>query len=263
MVGALPPAVRLKLDRTLARWRRWRGGPASKPVATGRPGGGASNVSVVVGATNGRWVVRIDGVDPPRLGLSRDAEWSAMERAAERGLAPRPVYRDPDLGVLVYEYLDADIASDANGDIEAIGGLLRAIHALPPIEYRLDPLDRARRYLGLCGNGTPSRTFVDACRRLSSAPGTAALCHNDPLRANRIPRGGRLLAIDWEYAAMGDPMFDLAAIVEGDGLTEEQARQLLESWLDAPARNRHRERLADNRLVYRELSRLWRAAVES
>jgi len=176
---------------------------------------------------------------------------------------PRPVYRDPDLGVLVYEYLDADIASDANGDIEAIGGLLRAIHALPPIEYRLDPLDRARRYLGLCGNGTPSRTFVDACRRLSSAPGTAALCHNDPLRANRIPRGGRLLAIDWEYAAMGDPMFDLAAIVEGDGLTEEQARQLLESWLDAPARNRHRERLADNRLVYRELSRLWRAAVES
>jgi thiamine kinase-like enzyme len=35
-------------------------------------------------------------------------------------------------------------------------------------------------------------------------------CHNDLLNANFIDDGERLVIVDWEYAGMGDPFFDLA-----------------------------------------------------
>ena len=35
-------------------------------------------------------------------------------------------------------------------------------------------------------------------------------CHNDLLTANFLDDGGRLRLLDWEYAGMNDPHFDLA-----------------------------------------------------
>ena len=34
-------------------------------------------------------------------------------------------------------------------------------------------------------------------------------CHNDLLNANFIDDGRRIRIVDWEYAGMGDPFFDL------------------------------------------------------
>ena len=41
-------------------------------------------------------------------------------------------------------------------------------------------------------------------------PKTPNPCHNDLLAANVIDDGARLRIVDWEYAGMGDPFFDLA-----------------------------------------------------
>jgi thiamine kinase-like enzyme len=46
-------------------------------------------------------------------------------------------------------------------------------------------------------------------RRL--APENLVLCHNDPYHLNFLDDGG-LWLIDWEYAGMGDPLYDLAGI---------------------------------------------------
>ena len=39
----------------------------------------------------------------------------------------------------------------------------------------------------------------------------SVLCHNDSHWDNVLDDGDDLWVIDWEYAGMGDPMFDLAA----------------------------------------------------
>jgi thiamine kinase-like enzyme len=44
-------------------------------------------------------------------------------------------------------------------------------------------------------------------RRGSASP---VPCHNDLLNANFLDDGTRLWIVDWEYAGMGDPFFDLA-----------------------------------------------------
>jgi thiamine kinase-like enzyme len=258
MVETLSQPIRLRLEQALAQWRRWQHGPATTPTIIGLLEGGRSNTSVKISSEQANWVVRLDGINPTSLGISRSAEWRALNQAARHELAPTPTYSNPELGVLVYEFCDADPEQDpGDSEIEDIARLLRAIHALPPLKFRLDPLTRARRYLHLAGMSEPSESFLQACDRLAEEAPTHVLCHNDLLRANRLRRNNKLLALDWEYTAMGDPLFDLAAVIEGDNLDDAQAKLLLTCWQDDQATQVDQQRLEDNRLVYRELNGLW------
>ena len=257
MVASLPAPIGQKLQQALAQWQHWSDAPAALPRAIEILTGGISNTSVRVEDGNNAWVVRLDGFDPRRLGLSRSAEWRAINQAAALHLAPAPVYSNPELGILVCKFCEPDSTPHANNPIEDIAELLRAIHNLPPIKFRLNLQARARRYLHLAGTGELSAEFLHACDRLAQHPPTPVLCHNDLLRANRLRCNNSLLALDWEYAAMGDPLFDLAVVIEGDELDASQASLLLGSRLNAQPTDRDQQRLADNRLVYRELSELW------
>ena len=205
--------------------------------------------------------MRLDGFDPLRMGLNRNVEWRALRQAATEGLAPAPVYRNPDLGALICDYREPD--PSAVDSLAAVASLLRRIHALPPVKFRLDPLRRAWRYAGLCGRDALPIALLEALERLEVDPPSPVLCHNDLLTGNRLISEGRLLALDWEYAAMGDPLFDLAVIVEGDRLTEGEAAVLHEAWLGHAPAQAQVVRLADQRLVYRELAGLWEEAMSN
>jgi len=257
MVEALPRAIRLKLQQALAQWQRWREGPGEIPVAVALLADGISNTSIQVKSRADSWVVRIDGANPMQLGLNRNAEWRCLELANQHGLAPAPAYRNPELGVLVTRYLPRDAtAVDRPGELEATAQLLRSVHQLPAIKFRLDPVERAHRYAQQCA-GQPSVEFLNTCEQLRESAAEPVLCHNDLLRSNRLFSGGRLIALDWEYAAMGDPLFDLAVVIEGDELAEAAAATLLEHWLQRSPFKSEQQRLNQQRIVYRELGRLW------
>ena len=256
MDATLSQPVRLRLDKTLAQWRRWRPPPRHLPEPLHALEGGRSNLSVRVGDGVRDWVVRLDSDDPTRLGLDRGVEWRCLQRAAGAALAPQPVYRNPELGTLVCEYHEAD--AGPRETLEEIVLLLRQIHDLPPVRARLDPLARARIYARLSGRREElPEAFTAACDRLARETVPRRLCHNDLLRPNRLVSQGRLLALDWEYAAMGDPLFDLAVIIEGDGLDAPEAARLHCHWLGRHPYRADAARLDDQRQVYRCLAALW------
>ena len=64
---------------------------------------------------------------------------------------------------------------------------------------------------------------------LQQSPYTPRLCHNDLLNANFID-DGQIRILDWEYAGMGNPVFDLANFSVHHGFSDEQDRWLLESY---------------------------------
>lgn len=258
MDEALPSAVRLSLEQALDQWHHWQPSPDSRPQRLRRLDAGRSNTSVLVGDGQRHWVVRIDGYRSERLGLSRDAEWRALANAAAAGLAPQPAYRNPALGITVCRYVETAVG--AVDSIAGLGLLLRSIQALPAIKFRLDPLQRARRYLEVLGERELPPALTDACAALAPSPLT--LCHNDLLRANRVATEDGLIALDWEYAAMGDPLFELAVIIEGDGLTEDEATALHQAWLGEPPGQDARQQLVLQRCVYRELGALWECAMD-
>jgi thiamine kinase-like enzyme len=55
-------------------------------------------------------------------------------------------------------------------------------------------------------------------------------CHNDLLNANFIHDGERLRIVDWEYAGMGDPWFDLGNFAVNHELDEAGEEELLAAY---------------------------------
>jgi thiamine kinase len=271
VAAPLPHDGELRLAQVLAQWRHWDCDPplAAPPAPAGALAPGQSNRSYRVDARDGRaFVVRLDGVDPLRHGISRQAEWHALQLAHARGLAPRPCYRNPELGALVCDYLHPT-PCPAESPL-AVGELLRAIHALPPLHCRLDLAARIARYRHQAGQQAPQllamlAPFTAAVDRLVAWLGQCGeapvLCHNDLLAGNRLYSAGRLWALDWEYCAMGNRWFELAVVCCGDDWAPKATAALVTAYLRRPARAHERQQLAACSLVYRYLELLWYACV--
>ena len=81
---------------------------------------------------------------------------------------------------------------------------------------------------------------------LSERPAALAPCHNDPLAENFLDARGRMYLVDWEYAGMNDPMWDLGDLSVEAGFGPEQDEALLRAYFEGapPAEQRGRMVLA-------------------
>ena len=271
MTFALPRNIQLKLEQTLAQWSQWHCAPAltraPHEVRVLTPG--VSNFSVLVEAGQ-RFVVRIDGLNPSTHGLSRQSEWHTLEAAHKAGLAPTPRYYNPALGSLVCDYLAPDDAQVV--PIADVARLLRAIHRLPARHHRLDLGERILRYeKQIEHRGRALGDDLRNCHRkvaallqaMSQQPGDTVLCHNDLLRANRIYSARKLWALDWEYAAMASPWYDIAVVINGDSLSASDAEALLNAYLGRAPDEKERDTLHQYGCIYRYLELLWYLALDT
>ena len=265
MVAALPGNIQLKLQQTLAQWRQWDCRPAlqAAPTVVEVLAPGLSNYSVLVESRQ-RFVVRIDGVNTVLHSLNRQGEWHSLDAAHRAGLAPRPRYFNPELGSLVCDYLPPDEQQPL--DMTDLAGLLRGIHELPARHHRLDLPERMLSYEKRLAHRDPPRAALLAPYRTAVAQALASadrgqhravLCHHDLLRANRLYSGGRLFALDWEYSAMGSCWYDLAVVVAGDSLPEEDTDTLLQAYLGRPATADELLRVQYYACAYQYLELLW------
>jgi thiamine kinase-like enzyme len=76
-------------------------------------------------------------------------------------------------------------------------------------------------------------------------------CHNDLLPGNliRARDDGRILLVDWEYAGMGHPLFDLGNLAVNNDLDDDAEGRLLGAYYDAPPGDRERASLKLMRLL--------------
>lgn len=270
MAAPLPGNIRLKLEQTLAQWRHWDCEPALPhiPAVEAVLTEGRSNYSVLV-AANQQFVVRLDGINPAANSLNRQSEWRALQTAHSAGIAPRPRYFNPDLGVLVCDYLPPD--TEQAVDTTAVGSLLRAIHKLPARHQRLDLAERILSYekrlshrkhpflSGLLRRGLAVTQVLERAQQSNTA---LVLCHNDLLQANRIYSANKLWAIDWEYCAMGSPWYDLAVIIAGDALDERATAELLHAYLGRSPSTAEQVLVRQYGCTYRYLELLWYLALD-
>ena len=208
-----------------------------------------------VAADDRSLVLRLDRPLARKLGLDRTSERTAQALAAAHGLAPAIRIADPEAGVLVTDYLDPH---DGPWGWEAHGRLLARVHALDvPGLPRFDLPAIAARYARLDGSATARalQTAVTDRARALYADTAWTLCHHDPHGENQV--GGRF--IDWEYAALGDPLFDLAALVRHERLAEADQEALFRGWGRVPDAGRFHAFLS----LYDDLAALWSLAVEA
>ncbi len=216
--------------------------------------GGITNRNYLVSPADGtdRYVMRLAGNDTHLLGISREVEHAATVMAAGVGVGPEVTAWIRPEGYLLTRFIEGSPVSDAAvhqpATLERVAASLRRIHDGPAIPGIFVPLRivEAFRALALArGVRIPVEYELAAAigRRIElaciSAPMEPRPCHNDLLNANFIDDGVRIRIVDWEYAGLGDPFFDLGNFSINHELTPDEDRHLLEAYdgdTVAPAR---------------------------
>jgi thiamine kinase-like enzyme len=211
--------------------------------------GGITNRNFLVTApgTSQRWVIRLAGNDTHLLGISREVEHAATVAAAGVGVGPEvTAYIRPE-GYLVTRFIEGTPVSDEAvrqpETLRRVADSLRRIHDGPAIPGIFVPLRIVEAYRALAmarGVRIPAEYEVAAAvgRRIElaclEAPIEPRPCHNDLLNANFIDDGTRIRIVDWEYAGMGDPLFDLGNFSINHELTPEGDGTLLAAYDGIP-----------------------------
>ncbi|HET8894350.1 MAG TPA: choline kinase family protein [Gaiellaceae bacterium] len=191
-------------------------------------GGGITNRNFRVTAGGEAFVLRIGGNDTGLLGIDRQVEHIASLAAASLGIGPEVVaFLEPE-GYLVTRFVEGEVGRVS---VDEAATTLRRLHAGAPIAGRFDSFRVVEAYAEIAGRRGPDWAHETA-RQIEERRGGAPLvpCHNDLLAANFIHDGDRVWIVDWEYAGMGDPAFDLANYAVNNGLDEEGDRTLLAAY---------------------------------
>jgi thiamine kinase-like enzyme len=233
----------LTLEDALARLPQWRGRP---DLHTSVLSGGITNQNYRVETGGEVFVVRISGDNTELLGIDRQNERAATIAAAALGIGPEVIFFIEPEGCLVTRFVAGKpIMPDEIRQpetIRQIAACLRRVHQMPAIPGSFSPFQVVTTYRRLAderrvtGYPADSGQFFDRMRAIETAferePIPVCPCHNDLLNENflRDNTTGQIRILDWEYAGMGDPYFDLANLAAQHAFRDEHDRLLLEAY---------------------------------
>jgi thiamine kinase-like enzyme len=204
--------------------------------------GGITNRNYRVRLGEGEYVIRLHGKDTDLLGISRRAERLANDAAAGLGIAPAVVAEFD--GGLVTEFLTCQALAgpDLEARAEELGEALRAFHdsgvELPTRFWVPDLLRDYTRIIRARGAALPEayEQAMDIAGRVTAALADGVPmrpCHNDLLAGNIVldRTSGRVMLVDWEYAGMGHPWFDLGNLSVNNDFLQATDNRLLRAYL--------------------------------
>jgi thiamine kinase-like enzyme len=186
------------------------------------------------------YVIRQPGKDTDLLGIDRQAERLATEAAARLGIAPAVAAVLEECLVTRFIECRAVARHDLLDGVEQIALDLRSFHEsgaeLPTSFWVTDLLEDYAALVRRRGGTLPgaySGAVFAAARIAAALPvGVPRPCHNDLLAGNiiRVAEDGGLRIVDWEYAGMGDPRFDLGNLSINNGFDEAADDRLLRAY---------------------------------
>jgi len=229
--------------------------PSLGPLS-GRPDpldGGITNRNFRATLGGTEYVIRRPGKDTELLGIDRHAERLATEAAARLGIAPAVAAALEDCLITRFISCRPVRRADLLDGVEEIARALKSFHDSKtqlPTSFRVPDLleDYAEIVRGRGGRlpGAYPEAVFAAARVAAALPvAVACPCHNDLLAGNiiRVASEGSIMIVDWEYAGMGDPRFDLGTLSINNGFDEATSDRLLTAYHGKPPSDRARAAL--------------------
>ena len=191
------------------------------------------------------YALKVAALHPMDFDLDLAWEAQVLERAGSLGLAPPLMYGDPQRGVVVSRWVVGRSWSQEEAkrpaNIRKIAELLRRVHGLsvpqPPrvmspmswVQVYGAPLMRQPRY---AVDTALQRAADSRLRELEGLPAAdRVVCHSDLHTLNLIEADQRLILLDWEYAHVADPLWDLAGWSANNDFEPQTQRELLTNYL--------------------------------
>jgi thiamine kinase-like enzyme len=245
---------------------------AGRPLTLTPLSGGITNRNYLVEAegVRVRYVIRLAGNDTHLLGISREVEHAATVAAAGVGVGPEVTAFIRPQGYLLTRFIEGvpvtDEAVHRSETILRVADSIRRVHDGPAIPGLFIPLRIVEAYNALAvARGVRIPPEYELARSIGRRIEFALLadpvdlhpCHNDLLNANFIDDGERIRIVDWEYAGMGDPFFDLGNFSVNHGLSADEDELLLEAYDGPPLRRARLARLRLMRIVSDFREAMW------
>jgi thiamine kinase-like enzyme len=228
--------------------------PGEGPIVIDRLGTGLVNESYRVTRGGRVYSLRVPAAHAAELGLDREWECRVLARAAAAGIAPAVECCEPRQGILVARWVDGRAWTREQVQrpevINQIAQLARRIHVLPvpqgarvmsPAAWIAYYHEALRRYAGegknhrsvrrewLAELESPLEARLAALEEM--APVGLTLCHSDLHPLNVVVGADGPVLLDWEYAHVSEPMWDLAGWISNNDLSPDVGQLLLSGYL--------------------------------
>jgi thiamine kinase-like enzyme len=206
--------------------------------------GGITNRNYKIDVPDGdSYVLRVGGNDTQLLGIDRQHEFGCTLAASTVGVAPEPVaFLEPE-GYLVTRFVaGTGLPAETIGtplNLSRVVDAIKRYHALPQFPGQFSPFRIFETYLPVAQQhaaplpaniGWFAERAYEIERAFNRQPFTSTPCHNDLLNGNFIDDGAMIRILDWEYAGMGDPFFDLGNLAAQHAFRPEQDEDLLANY---------------------------------
>jgi aminoglycoside phosphotransferase (APT) family kinase protein len=212
------------------------------PEAVSALPGGSVNKSFRVDTRAGSFVVRLNNAVGAVLGANHARELQLHSAAAVAGVAPELIHADRAERFMIMRYAPGTVwQASAFSDrrrLRELGATLFTLHAIvPPAVAPFDLAALLRGHAAHLIDAVPAErglleSLMDRAdasfAQCASAGRGATIVHNDLCHLNLI-QGARLYLIDWEYAAVADPIFDLACVLAYYPQAEPYTPELLDA----------------------------------
>lgn len=180
--------------------------------------GGMSNYTYVVECNGKKYTYRVPGKFAEKF-VDRVEEWENIQEVNRLGLNNITEYVEVRSGEKLAEYVEGTIMSttDVVSYNEMSVKALKQIHG-SGLKFRdynaFGRLDNDERYCLETGYVFPQE-YLDLRKRLDSLRAAHANvpkvpCHCDYQPTNLVINGDKLYVLDWEFAGMNDPFYDIA-----------------------------------------------------
>ena len=243
---------------------------ASVPTLSGLPKdririsrlGGLSHTNLKLETSAGDFVLQVPVPDPHAPDRAQAIE--ATRRASDLGIGAELLHDDPKTGIIVTRWvaggktLSPESLRSSTRLLGEVVGLLRRWHrsgdGLGPAIDHFDAMDRLRAALPTPLGSVRLTDALVSARVERGRQASLAPIHGDPDLENLLSTQDGCVLIDWEYAGMGDPAWDLGYLALAADLSPIEETAMLAAYADPEITLR---RLRLNRLIAAALSALW------
>ena len=235
--------------------------------------GGLTNRSYRVRSAGHDVAVRLPGEGTEGL-VNRADERVINQVASDIGVDSKLYWFDAETGEKVVQWIPnaETVHAETAHEPKIMAGMADALRRLheeaQAVDVVFDPFEKMGEYerLILSEGGSFWEGYENVKRRVHAAvapyvgdSGQRRLCHCDPLCENfvRDAENGRMYLLDWEYAGMNDPLWDVADVVIESGYNDEEQQAFARAYFGREPEAREMLSITANVVLIDFLWSLW------
>ena len=236
------------------------------------PIGGMTNKNYKIEIDNEYYVLRVPGNGTEEM-ISRADEIKNAVYANEVGVDSELVYFNEESGIKISRFIEnaetlSPEATKKQNNMTMVCEILRKLHNYnKKMSNDFDIYGKIEQYEKLANevNAVFFEDYYEVKNKvlylkniMDKLDVKLTPCHNDTIAENFIKSGeDKMYLIDWEYAGMNDPMWDLAAHSLENKFSEDEEELLLNIYFNGKVEEKYKKRILINKIYQDFLWSTW------